>query len=436
MLFESPTDNQLKELCHQRRIALHAAVREQHAETPGSIILFGGFVEGDRVSFLQESSFYYYTGVKEAGAALEINKDGASTLYLPKYHKSRAQWVSEMLVPGEETAKRFGFTACEPLGELCKNHFIHPYLDKSVYATLLASLDKKIHDGQKLFTLAPENESEMSDARALLDRLCVLSPELVKAVTDISVLVARQRRKKDQYEIEQLYKAVNVSYGAQEAAGMACVEGASELEVRAAAEYVLTMNGVDTAYPTVAATGRNATILHGTPGQTLLKKGDLVVVDCGGMVEHYCGDLTRTYPVDGKFSKRQRELYELVLATQEHVAAIAKPGTWLSNAEKPEQSLNHIARAFMEEKMPGYSKYFIHGIGHFLGLDVHDVGDRSEPLAEGDVFTIEPGLYIPEENIGIRIEDNFWMIKDGVVCLSDELPKGPDEIQKFMAEMR
>jgi Xaa-Pro aminopeptidase len=399
-------------------------------------MLFAGFVENDRVPFMQESSFYYYTGVKEAGAALEINKDGASTLYLPNYNKSRAQWVSEMLVPGEETAKRFGFTACEPLGELCENHFIHPYLDKSIYANLLDSLDKKINKGHKVFTLAPENAPEISHARALLERLCVLRPEMSKAVIDISVLVARQRRKKDAYEIEQLYNAINVSYGAQEAAAMACVQGKTELEVRAAAEYVLIMNGVETAYPTVAAAGRNATILHSTPGQTVLKKGNLVVVDCGGMVEHYCGDLTRTYPVDGKFSKRQLELYELVLATQEHVASIAKPGMYISNAEKPELSLNHLARVFMDDKMPGYSKYFIHNIGHFLGLDVHDVGDRSEPLAEGDVFTIEPGIYIPEENIGIRIEDDFWVVKNGAVCLSDELPKTPDEIQKLMADMR
>jgi Xaa-Pro aminopeptidase len=341
-----------------------------------------------------------------------------------------------MLVPGEETAQRFGFTACKPLGELCKNHFIHPYVDKSVYAKLLDSLDKKVTTGEKLFTLKPENSPEISHSRALLERLCVVRPEISKAVTDISVLVARQRRKKDSYEIAQLYTAINVSYGAQEAAAMACVPGKSELEVRAAAEYVLTMNGVETAYPTVAAAGKNATILHSTPGQTMLKKGDLVVVDCGGMVEHYCGDLTRTYPVGGKFSKRQRELYALVLATQEHIASIAKPSMWLSNAEKPEQSLNHLARAFMEEKMPGYSKYFIHGIGHFLGLDVHDVGDRSEPLAEGDVFTIEPGLYIPEENLGIRIEDNYWMTKEGVECLSEELPKDPDAVEKFMAEMQ
>jgi len=365
---------------------------------------------------------------------LEINAEGASTLYLPNFGDERSKWVTDTLIPGQETAKRLGFEACLSLGEVSKT--ITPYGVKSAYATLLASLEKKIQEGQKLFVIAPEYETEMSDTRALLERLIVLQPEIAKAIVDISVFIARQRRKKDEYEIEQLYKAINLSYGAQEAAAMTCVQDVSELEVRAAAEYVLTMNGVATAYPTVVAAGKNATILHHTPGHTRLAKGDLVVVDCGGVVEHYCGDLTRTYPVGGTFSKRQRELYELVLATQEHVALLAKPGMYISNAEKPEQSLNHIARACMEEKMPGSSKYFIHGIGHFLGLDVHDVGDRLEPLAEGDVFTIEPGIYIPEENIGIRIEDDFWMVKNGAVCLSDELPKDPDEIQKFMADMR
>lgn len=443
-MFASPIEsNPLKGLCQKRRAQLFAAVREQYAEMPGSIVFFAGF-EHEHGSYVQESSFYYYTGVTEPGAVLEIDSAGKSTLYLPHYGIDRAQWVTDVVVPGEKTAELVGVDACVPLGEVCRT--INPYVETSVYARLLASLEqapleqatlgKKIKENKRIFTLAPEKVQTMNDARALLERLCVIRPEIAQSIIDISALVARQRRTKDLYEIEQLYKAISVSYGAQEAAAMACVSEASELEVRAAAEYVLTSQGVIPAYATVVAAGKNATTLHHTPGETILKKGDLVVVDCGGMVEHYCGDLTRTYPVGGVFSKRQRELYELVLATQEHVAACAKPGMWLSNAEKPELSLNHVARAFMEEKMPGYSKYFIHGIGHFLGLDVHDVGDHTEPLAEGDVFTIEPGIYIPEEGIGIRIEDDYWMVKDGVVCLSDELPKGPDEIQKFMAEMR
>jgi Xaa-Pro aminopeptidase len=121
-----------------------------------------------------------------------------------------------------------------------------------------------------------------------------------------------------------------------------------------------------------------------------------------------------------------------VLDTQNYIASIAKPGMWLSYKEKPDQSLNHLARAFIKEK--GYDHYFPHGIGHFLGLDVHDVGDYTEPLKAGDVITIEPGIYIPEEQIGVRIEDDYWIVKDGAICLSEGLPKTADEIEEMVKE--
>jgi Xaa-Pro aminopeptidase len=140
--------------------------------------------------------------------------------------------------------------------------------------------------------------------------------------------------------------------------------------------------------------------------------------------------LTRTYPVSGTFSKRQKELYQIVLDTQKYVASLAKPGMWLKNKDKVDQSLHHLAVKFLAKH--GYDKYFPHGIGHFLGLEVHDVGDSSVPLHEGDVITIEPGIYIPEENIGIRIEDNYWITKDGAVCLSENVFKEVEEIEEVL----
>src|SRR6185436_7465046 len=139
------------------------------------------------------------------------------------------------------------------------------------------------------------------------------------------------------------------------------------------------------------------------------------------------------YPVSGTFTKRQREVYDLVLETQEYIASIAKPGMWLSNKNKPEQSLNDLAKKYLTER--GYGSYFPHGIGHFLGLDVHDVGDYALPLREGDVITIEPGIYIPEENLGIRIEDDYWIVKDGVVCLSEFIPKRAEDIEAVVQQV-
>ena len=127
-----------------------------------------------------------------------------------------------------------------------------------------------------------------------------------------------------------------------------------------------------------------------------------------------------------------KEIYNIVLETQVYVESIAKPGMYLNNKNFPEKSLNYLAHKFLESY--GLGQYFAHNIGHFLGLDVHDVGDNNYELQPGDVFTIEPGIYIPEENLGIRIEDDFLMVEDGVVCLSFGLPKSCVEIEKLMKE--
>ena len=195
----------------------------------------------------------------------------------------------------------------------------------------------------------------------------------------------------------------------------------------------MTASHARTSFPSIVAGGKNSTVLHYHENSGTLRNGDLVVVDIGAEYNNYCADLTRTYPVSGTFSKRQKEIYEVVLATQEYIASRAKPGMWLKNKDNVEQSLHHLAVKFLAQS--GYDKYFPHGIGHFLGLDVHDVGDYTVPLQEGDVITIEPGIYIAEESIGIRIEDNYWITKDGAVCLSENLPKEVEDIEGFMQDI-
>jgi Xaa-Pro aminopeptidase len=170
--------------------------------------------------------------------------------------------------------------------------------------------------------------------------------------------------------------------------------------------------------------------LHYTVNCAQLQSDDLVIVDCGADVDHYCGDLSRTYPISGTFTSRQKELYNIVLELQEYIARTVKPGYWISNPAQPEKSLNHMAKEFLAKK--GLENYFVHGISHFLGLDVHDVGNMNDPLDEGDMITIEPGIYIPDEKIGIRIEDDYWITKNGAICLSDALPKKPEDIESLM----
>lgn len=268
--------------------------------------------------------------------------------------------------------------------------------------------------------------------KLIIDRLISVIPGLDKKIVDISDIISNFRRTKSKEEIEQIYNAVDCTIAAHE--GAAQVIDADEFEhaVEAAIEFIYIQSGGRAAFPSIVASGKNATILHYNANDSLMKKGDLVVVDIGAEIDYYCADLTRTYPISGIFSKRQKELYNIVLETQEYIESLVKPGYWLYNKAEPQKSLHHLSYEFLEKM--GYAKYFSHRIGHFLGLDVHDLGDYNEPLKEGDVITIEPGIYIPEEGIGIRIEDNYWVIEDGVICLSQDLPKDPNLIEELMAE--
>ena len=232
--------------------------------------------------------------------------------------------------------------------------------------------------------------------------------------------------------VARISRAIEITELAHEAAAQAIEPGILECEVQASLEYIMTASGSRPAFPSIVATGKNATILHYMANEAPLASGDLVVVDIGATQDGYCADLTRTYPVSGKFTKRQLELYKIVLDTQMYIADLAKPGMYLNHADHPEQSLHHLAKAFL--KKHGLDQYFVHGIGHFLGLDVHDVGNVKEPLQENDVFTIEPGVYIPEEGIGIRIEDDYLIVKKGAICLSEHLPKDPAMIEEMVQE--
>ena len=297
---------------------------------------------------------------------------------------------------------------------------------------MLQFLQDRVTQKEVLFTLNPNNEHEYIEQRFVLERLNSFIPDLQSSIVDISDSVAQMRRKKDVHEIEQLYKAIEITQMAHEAAAQAITDGVTECEVQAGLEYIMIGSCTRPAFPSIVASGKNGTILHYTDNNTTITNGDLVVVDIGAEYNGYCADLTRTYPVSGTFTERQLELYNLVLEAQKYIKNIAQPGYWLNNKEKPEKSLHHLAKKFFTEK--GYGEYFTHGIGHFLGLDVHDVGDYTQPLQEGDVITIEPGLYIPEENIGIRIEDDYWILKDGIICLSEYLPKKPEDIERLVQQ--
>ncbi|HJM68478.1 MAG TPA: Xaa-Pro peptidase family protein [Candidatus Babeliales bacterium] len=416
----------LKKIYSERRAQLLKTIKDQY-KTAGSIVLFANF-EREQELFVQESSFYYLTGVNEPGAVLVISLDGKTTLYVPNTNSTRQQWIEGALDTSPESVADAYVDEIKYLGDPIKGYELAPFFLESDYKDLIALL----RDQEAVFTLSPDTPTGYVEQRNLLQRLYGFVPSLEKSVQNISAIVTDMRSKKSNEEIDLLHAAIDITIMGHESAARMISSNRSESEVHASVEYVFTASQAQLAFPSIVGSGKNSTVLHYTANNQPLEKDSLVVVDCGARFYHYCADITRTYPVSGKFTARQREIYQLVLDCQEYIADIAKPGMWLNNKDKPKESLNHLAREFF--KKHDMDQYFVHGIGHYLGLDTHDVGDYTKPLEEGNVITIEPGLYLAHENIGVRIEDNYWIVKTGAVCLSEALPKTPDAIEGLAKE--
>ncbi|MGE0010035.1 MAG: aminopeptidase P N-terminal domain-containing protein [Candidatus Babeliales bacterium] len=411
-----------------RRKELVDRIKKQHNATTGIVVLIADF-EGECKRFRQDPSFYYYTGIEEPACMLIIDVgSGKSTLYTPNFGDERKKWVVSQTQPGNHAA--LGVDAIEYTGKPCVGYQCYPFFTDNEYAHVIELFKHCISARIPVYTLAPTVAHSYIDQRFVLLRLGQMIDGFHQSIVDVSPIVATMRRKKSHRELELLYKAILITEDAHDAFARVLEPGKVEYELQATIEYMFTFQGASQAFPSIVATGKNGTVLHYMQNNTPVKAGDLVVVDIGADYNYYCADITRTYPVSGKFTDRQKEIYNLVLETQEYIASIAKPGLWLSNKNEPEQSLNHLAKAYLKER--GYDQYFLHGIGHFLGIDVHDVGDYSIPLMPGDVITIEPGIYIADEGIGVRIEDDYWVVEDGVECLSRDLPKDIPAIEDMV----
>lgn len=395
----------------------------------GVFLLISDF-ESARYSFKQESSFYYLTGITEPAVLMCCYFDGSDILYIPFYGQNREQWVKTDI--GLKTkVSDIAVEQIKYLGSEIKGYSSAPFFTPERYSEVIADIKKKLGGGGVIYTLMDSTSSryftQMQFVACLQDWLY----DQKITIADVSGIVHKCRRTKENHEINLIYKAAQITSLAIQAAAKNIEIGKYEYQIQAFIEYVFKESAnADPAFPSIVATGKNTTILHCNDRNTKLHADDLVVVDIGAEYGFYSSDLTRTFPVSGKFSARQKEFYDIVLQTQKYIESLAAPGMYLNNHKIPEKSLHHQAVKFLSKH--GCEQYFVHGIGHFLGLDVHDVGSNELPLQPGDVFTIEPGIYIPQENIGIRIEDDYAVAEDGVVCLSADLPKSAEDIEILM----
>ena len=412
---------------HERRARL---ARETGGD--GVIVLFG-YRDSDMAAsvttFHQNENFYYLTGWNEPeammllvpkaprrGVSFELKKE---ILFIPAHDFREERWTGPKLGPDDDEASaRTGFPTVEAT---------------SLFQSELLEALKAF---PKIYTeLTPQPESGEDYFQAeVVSKLRKMAP--LASLADLRPHVERQRAVKSPGEIALMRKAVDASIEAHLAAMKTVRPGVWEYETAARMEFEFRRRGCEwPSYPPIVGSGFFSTVLHYDADDQQMKDGDVVVMDVAGSYSGYASDITRTLPVSGHFTPRQREIYEIVLGAQNAAMAAAKPGMNLRSGKNSLQDLayNYIDTHGEDLRGGSLGQYFIHRLGHSVGLNVHDPMDYSQPLEPGMVVTIEPGIYIPEEKIGVRIEDDILITKDGYELLTKRLPRTVEEIEKLMA---
>jgi Xaa-Pro aminopeptidase len=257
-------------------------------------------------------------------------------------------------------------------------------------------------------------------------------------------LLHRLRAAKTAIELDLIGKAVDITDSAFRRVARFVKPSVMEYEIEAEFVHEFTRSRATFAYTPIIASGANACVLHYVANDQPCRKGDLLLLDVAARYANYNADLTRTIPVSGRFSRRQRQVYSAVLRVMRQSIQNATVGKLHRDWHREAQlmmndellSLGLIKKSDVKKhtwETPACRKYFMHGLGHLLGLDVHDVGLMNEPMAEGWVLTVEPGIYIPEENLGVRIENNILLTRDGPIDLMANIPVEADEIEELMS---
>jgi len=401
------------------------------AQVDGPVVVFGYTGHEDLSEFalfFQEKNFYYLTGDDEPGGAVLLIPDppagkkieGArEILYLPARDYAQEKWEGPKMGPDDPGIR-------EKTG----------FADVQAFANLRAKLEELAKTYSNFYTLLPGQQEEgYPHLKNWSEWLKHTVPSA--NVFDITPAISAMRQVKSAGELALMRKAIDASIDAQLDAMKRMRPGLYEYQVAARMKEIHEFEGCSReAYAPIVGTGFFSTVLHYSALDQQIKDGDVVVLDVAGEYGDYAADITRTLPANGKFSARQREIYEIVLGAQNAAMAAVKPGATIRGGAV---DLNAIAREYINthgKDLHGepLGKYYIHGLSHHLGLDVHDPGSTTRPLEAGMVFTIEPGIYIPEENLGVRIEDDVLVTKDGIEVLTKRLPRKPDEVEKVMSE--
>ncbi|MBX3279679.1 MAG: aminopeptidase P N-terminal domain-containing protein [Acidobacteria bacterium] len=429
LLLIARVDSAVEPMLAGQPVADYRARRQQLIEQiKEGVVVLGGAHEsdfGEVGRFRQNNYFQYLTGVETPGAYLILAPKGAGgvreMLFIPPRNPSAERWTGPQMGPGAEAEAAFGFERVLPVTEFRKT---------------LAGLP----GGEKVFytvTPRPGDTTRTRESMLASDVRAAGTGVEGFSVRSVTPFLNRMRQTKTAAELALLQKAIDATGAAHLAVARNLRPGVYEYELEGDILGAFIRAGAERAsFPSIVGSGRYSTILHYNRNRKQIDEGDLVVVDIGAEYSYYAADVTRTYPASGVFTQRQREIYDLVLEAQRRCEAAIEPGkTTLSQ-------LTRVAREFFQASPlrakddkgaeRGMDYFFTHSTSHWLGMDVHDVGDYARPLQAGDVFTIEPGIYIQSENLGVRIEDDYVITASGLKKLSGAIPSAASEIEALM----
>ncbi len=410
----------------------HARREALARKAGGVVVLLAPLEEIDAAyEFRQENNFYYLSGVTVPGAgllvapAVEAKGDSPARayteiLFLPPRNLRLEKYTGpQMGADDPQAPKATGFDRVEEMGKLPEE-----------VAKLLANQRSVVYTELSSQGSTPASEDMVGFLRH--------SNSMV-FFQDVKPMLSSLRTIKDAGEIALIRKAVDASVAAHLAAMKAVKPNMKEYEISALMKYEWDKRGCERpSYAPIVGSGHNSTVLHYSEDTNVMNAGDVVVIDAAAECSMYAADITRTLPVNGHFTPRQKEIYDIVLCAQEAAVSVFQSCKSMLVGDS-DASLNKVARDYIKshgKDLHGQSldQYFIHGLGHYIGLNVHDPGDYKVPLEPGMAFTIEPGIYIPEEDIGVRIEDDFVVGADGkLIKLSAALPSKADDVEKTMA---
>jgi Xaa-Pro aminopeptidase len=382
--------------------------------------------------FRQNSDFFYFTGIEQEQSALLICPDYPDEkmreiLFIRKSDKNLEIWQGHKLTR-EEAKAISGIRTVKWMDEM-----------EAVLRNIMISIDN-------IFVNIPENPKFSPDVESHDTRYLKILQEKypLHKYQRLAPLIAGLRMLKEKEEIEIIRKACEITGKAFQKVLKSVKPGMKEYEVEAELTHEFIRQGASGhAFAPIVASGKSACALHYVENDKVCNDGDLLLMDFGAEYANYAGDCSRTFPVNGKYTPRQRELYEAVLRVMKFARSLMVPGTTINKFHKEvcnrwEEEHFRLGLYTREDVVkhtgenPLWFNYYMHGTSHFMGLDVHDVGSKDAVFKPGMVLTCEPGIYIPEENTGIRLENDILITETGNIDLMENIPIEPDEIEQIM----